>query len=1416
MNMKYRKYIGFLCLAFVGLLSGCVSNTEDPITELDLHRCMTPLNLEATISQGELVTFSWDVMKGSDHYVLELFTDASMSASVASFTLDATQVPYTADLEADEVYYYRVKAQSDSGKEDSNWAVYDKAIQTYAVKDPLNLVLTDRSAGSITVSWDADPEVTHLMLNDEQFDLNAEQIAAAQATVPNLTPSTYYTIALHFKSANRGEVAVWTRPNVDGATEIAGTDALLQALKDGASKIVLTNVDEPYVVGSVDIVKGLEIYGMEAVSGTRPVIQGEFHFTKDFTGALYAESVEFNGNGYEFGFAAQVKNGGGAAGITIDKLHYNNCTLTGYSKGIFYEWSQAIAIGSLIYENCTINDIQGVGGDGIDFRQATTINEIIIRNNTIWEAFRTFLRLDANLTVGSMLVQNNTFCKVAINEDSNAGGILNIKATFTGEKLVANNLFLYETGTKAAMIGPSASNLKADAFTFQYNYFYNLGDSYWNDNCSLAAATANGGAVLTAEPCVNAESGIFNLTNPALLAAKVGDPRWYFTYVEKEEDLTLEAISYYKAWDFTNTKIFKGDVAKSTVKDNLLFCVSATPMSIKDGAVLFSAASTVGSNGVPTDGALEFKVNTPGSVYIKPIDATETGNHVIVSVNGVVKGGAASNIFNFAPQKILISDITEESTVSIYASGPIGVSALAWALDTTQVSTALPTPQVAIEPQTVAQGTAQDVYITWDAIPNATTYSIVFNGKTYVSDVPSYTLGASTVQFLDGGSHQISVYANPGAEDIYYTQSSAGNGTLFIGSTGGDQPSGLTVYSVDQLLSAISAGKSEITLAYSGSPYDFTTAVESETLSGGTLTLTSSLTLTGEKSGANQPMIIGSLKFSGANVTDVAFKNIDFYGNGKSMGSTFEAASTDLSINNFTVTDCNISDYNKSLIYCNQEGMAINNLTFDGIMATNMGTGQDGIDLRKGTFGTVTLQNSTLANGFREVFRIDLASGATTCQNLFVKNNTIHNVSDASNKAFFYVRALVSKFEVKNNLFMNESDNALFGRGIAAEVIPYFADNVFFNMGAAWWTNITPEAATANNGLILETSPVADAASGNYTLTNGLLMSNKVGDPRWNPAADQPSSSSFTVSSVADMLNAIAAGKSDITLTAAGSPYDFIGNLPESTDAIYTITQDLTLRGEKGAKIIGAFKISGDAVKQVMFDNLTISGNERALGSFLEFADGSVNAQSITVKNCEITGFAKSIIYGSQDGVNVSLLNFDNLNIHDMGASQDGFDLRKGTYGALMVQNSTIFNGCREVFRIDLNSGNTICNTLIFKNNTVSNTTCEASGNRAFFYVRAIVKDFVVSNNLFMNMCDVPTFFRSLSTAEGAVVTPQFSNNHFFNMGAAWWNNMPSETAIANSGSLLEADPCADVANGNFTLTNDLLKAANVGDPSWL
>ena len=1406
-------------LVMGGIYVSCTSVTDE-ITELSLTRCLEPLNLDYTISNGDSVIFSWDLVTGSDQFALQIAkdtcvytnSDGSLRANAKEYLVKADEVPYGVKLEPDQKYFFRVQAQvSDNSKDFSKWSEYVDTIATYAVRSNLNPKVTERTATSITISWDIDAEVTHILYtprdgSQSRYDLTPEDITAAKATVSGLTASTNYTVGLYFQSANRGELSLYTMPAFDGSEAVVSDLAGLQAaFADKAPKVRLTMEGSPYELGQVDLLKDMEIYGEEAADGTRPVILGEVHINTASLDHFYSEGIEWNGNESEFGFAIQLKNGGGLSDVQIGSITFKNSTLTGYSKGIMYEWGQNMTLNSYLVDGCTISNIPGSGGDGFDIRnEATTLGNLTIQNSTIYNSFRTFIRLDAKVKVsGAITLQNNTIMGLStVDNTTNNRGVIGARTPEAAGKIFVNdNIFLNMTDF-STMISASDDNLGASDMSFAGNYFYNVAETFFNDKCSESAAIAGGGSVLGSDPCFNSEGLIFNITNSNVLSAGAGDPRWLVEYVEPPIDNELSLIEGAKTWDLTDATIFSGEMKVTQVKDQIRFIVSEeNTILLEDGLIKFTAAGVTNPAGAVTAGGLEFHVDKPGSVLIKTADYDDlTGNHVVVSLNGTVKGGAATQVNYGTVQKIIVTDIAEETPIYLYASGPIAIESLAWSNDTTQVNTALPTPEnVTAAPAAMVQGEATDIVITWDEVENAGSYSVSFNnGASETVEGTTYTVPASQTGFLQPGSYSVRVFANPAEGDIYNTQSSAGYASFAV-LAGGGQGGGTSVATVEDLFSALSAGVGGITLE--AGTYDFTSLTATGLSEDGIYTVSGDISLTGE----GDVTVIGAFKL-GAGAGNITLDGISFSGNNGAIGNFLEDVDGETAAQSVIVRNSEIFGYAKSVIYVSKASSSISSVEFTGNLIHDMGTGQGSFDMRKGNVGSFTAQANTIYNGSRDMFRAD--ADVTGMSSFVIANNTFANITGGNSNGFARIRATVAGgVTISNNLFLNmmSSNYPFVHDNTASANTVSLANNFFFGFDEEWFSDMDEATATANGGAVLTASPVANLDGGDFTLTNAVLMAKQVGDPRWNPQADMPATSTIEVNSMEELVNAIASGANDFTLNAG--TYDFRGSISE--DGVFTPTSDLTLRGNGDVTVIGAFKL-GAGVSNLTLSGIHFDGSNKSLGDFISDVDGETNAQSVIIRNCEISNYNKSIIYISKEGSIISgAVEIAGNLIHDMGTGQGTFDIRKGSVGSLVLTNNTIYNGCRDVVRADTD----VLGSLSAVNNTFSGIT--GGNSNGFFYVRSHTTGINIANNIFINMPAYKMMHDTAYKNNSEVIS--IANNFYFNVGETWFSgSFTQDMGIANGGAVLTESPVKAAANGDFTVTDATVKAAGAGDGRWL
>ena len=1461
-----------LAIASASALAVGCSNVFEEETDIVLTRCLQPTELSAKVvaSKGNDVIFSWNVGKDADKYTLELYSDKDLSELYSTTELSPEQVPFTMTVEADATYYYRVQASSQTRGE-SNWAIYTddsnnpKAIKTFAVKDNLYLKITDRASQSLSLSWSKEvadyKEVTEIVYGqsgaaeDElhHYTLTEEDIENASATITDLTPSTEYVVSLYYLSANRGELVAWTLPSKDGLTEVSTSAALEQAIKDGAN-ISLSMDGSPYTVSAsaleagVATSKGFKIYGVGAADGSRPEIIGTISILSDFNGGdILLEGVKFNGSDGTCGFAIQRNNDAGIADpIAVNSIVYKNCEITGYSKGIFYEWGKTLDIGEFLYENTIIHDVNADGsggGDGFDLRNATVIDKLSFTNCTIYNGFRTFLRIDSPATIGELEFNNNTVMNLCFVDNTNNGGIFGLQSKPSSFS-IKSNLFLGLV-EKATLTAANTKYIPATdlGVSAKDNYFYGCAETISTDNMSIANLS---GTVLSADPCYNAKAGIFNINPDSDIAgAQIGASAWWSAYVEEPEDLTLALIEGAHTWDFSDAKFFSGTAKKHKVRDYLYIAASENnPIALDGGKVAFTAASVCTRKGLPTEGYLCFKVNKPGSVLVRPVEGGTSHIIVATAVEGAasvtVKGGASEMSEMANPQKILISDITEETLVYVYASGAIAIDQLAWSNDVSQVNTALPAPEPVVEPSSVVAGEQSDLLVKWEPVENAGSYSVVFSGKTYAVEELEYTISGSVVKMLDAGSYTVNVYANPAASDIYNTQSAAGTAAFAVVPAGGSEDAGneFVVASVDDLLTAIAAGKDAITLKYSDTPYEI-----------GALTLTAPLHLSGQTQGDKKTPIIASFILSGEIGGSVVLKNLDITNEGVSVLIEDKTApETAPHADTVAVLGCHIHDTKALYDNSGKTLSCIQVLQFKDNVVENCSNGADFIDLRTGSHHTVSIVNNTFANSCRTFIRTDAVHELNY---LTVRNNTFYKVatnsSSKDNNGIFHVRSAggagLLEYKVLNNIFYSilidaDPSNAngfpKFRSKSGVDPITV-VNNYFYNCedredkaAYSFWSFYSKEAAIAGGGAILPSDPFKDAENGDYTLVNGVAMNANVGDPRWNPSRGSVPSSEITVNNVDELLTAISAGKTTITL--ADGEYDFTAVLenPDITSGKLTISKSLNLTGSKAAVLKGGFQFNV-GVEKFSVSGITLDGAATVDNAF--YVMEGAQLESISFNDVVLKNYKNRFLYQDKETSSTASVVISKLTAFDMGTSGDFIDFRKGTLSALKIQNSTFYNGIRTVMRIDAAVN---CNSILVRNNTFFNLcSVDSKDNNGIFHIRSTsatsnTENIQVKNNIFAGMhraAETPGqangFPKLVSSASSAIANPSFSHNYYYDVdgteaGAySWWNKTDSTLCVAGNGVVLKESPFRNAADGDFTLMSALAASENVGDSRW-
>ena len=783
--------LGVSFILFGAGLSGCAEEMVDINDEVSLGRCLTPTELSAKIVNGEFIEFSWTKSKGATEFVLELYTDEQMTNRVEEIVIPAEDLPYTADLEADMTYYARVKGVNGEGLiADSHWAVFDRALQTYAIKSSLNPELVDRSASSITIKWTKDPEVDHIRItpavnaDDEytRFDVTSAAAGAAQVEVTGLKPSVNYTLAVHFKSAQRGTVSAWTRPTVEGATEVATAEALIQAITDKAAVIKVAYSEVPYVIGSVVLGGPVAIYGDATAQGAQPVIQGGLKIGADVT-SIHLEALTFDGAG----LADYPHNLTFDAAATVESITVVNCKLNNYLRGVLYENSKAPTVGSIKYDGVEVNNVGGDGGDCFDFRGKATVNSIEFINSTLNTGARTWFRIDANTVLESIKLTHCTFNNLCFANNGNNNGIFNIRALNAAGAapafVLTHNVFLNMNDDNKRCCLVAKNSTSAFPTELSNNFFYNCYDRFFvaqkdgstlsGDDLKAAAdegrarILVNGSSELAADPCVDSARDKYNVTSKEVIEANAGDPRWYAAYVEIPEDLTQEVTATGKIWDLTDGQTFKKMADKDMVRDGIRFFVKNTPINFTKEGFEFTGEAVL-EGGVPVDGAIGIKVNEPGSIVISVAEAAGHSN-LTVSLDGKVSASVPAGA---EYQKVTFANVSGEQMIYIYGCHPATMTFLQWTSDVQVLDKVLATPEVKISKTTVNERAEDEITLTWDAVDYAGSYNVTIDGKKKNVTETSYTFATGGYAVEEaGGDFAIQVTAVPASDDYTRVES---------------------------------------------------------------------------------------------------------------------------------------------------------------------------------------------------------------------------------------------------------------------------------------------------------------------------------------------------------------------------------------------------------------------------------------------------------------------------------------------------------------------------------------------------------------------------------------------------------------------------------------------------------------------
>lgn len=300
-----------------------------------------------------------------------------------------------------------------------------------------------------------------------------------------------------------------------------------------------------------------------------------------------------------------------------------------------------------------------------------------------------------------------------------------------------------------------------------------------------------------------------------------------------------------------------------------------------------------------------------------------------------------------------------------------------------------------------------------------------------------------------------------------------------------------------------------------------------------------------------------------------------------------------------------------------------------------------------------------------------------------------------------------------------------------------------------------------------------------------------------------------------DIGNAIAVYPEDdlLALLAAANDGDAFALFPGSYGAgdMFVVNKTIEIKGvyPYDKPVLNGY-ISLEDGAGLLLKDVTLDGGA-SQGQSIVFNTGEVTYNALTVEGCEIRNFVKGVYYLNVASLVESITYHNNLIYNIVCDGGDFMDSRKGAFNSLTLTNNTIYNSAtgRDLIRYDDASGSFpgMTSTILVDHNTLHGV-CNSSSKR-LFYVRFKENKITFTNNI---VAETAAIFTNQNNTDPS---PTFGGNNF--------SNAPNLFSASGSSSKFYDDSAdsedpgfVNAANGDFTVTNELLKAKGTGDPRWI
>ena len=404
-------------------VNACKDDIDPVIDELTYSRAFTPIGLKAVISSVTTVTLTWTAVKGTDHYVVEIYQGADFVTANLITTANVGSATLVYNLPSgDTQFTARIKSVSSAeGVAESNWtSVTFKTL-------PENLFtgykVTLIGLGSVNVKWKPGVPVTSLLFinngNQQSFNLTAAEIAAGSKNVTGLTKGSN-EIRVMNTSFVRGKQVY---PLEGDAILAAGGDlaTTIAGLSAGSVLLVESGATFSFAV-PLTLSNNIKLRGLEGSSLPTIYATGGNNTAGMFVigapDSIVFQNVKISGYINNDNVTANnqytgIFDQGTALVCAISKIKFNGCQLEHFGRHIIrLRGTVTQTINSFEVNNCLLSDYGGNATSyGLVNANAATasIANIKFTNSTIYNIQCGLIIYNASLGCQSVLVDNCTF-----------------------------------------------------------------------------------------------------------------------------------------------------------------------------------------------------------------------------------------------------------------------------------------------------------------------------------------------------------------------------------------------------------------------------------------------------------------------------------------------------------------------------------------------------------------------------------------------------------------------------------------------------------------------------------------------------------------------------------------------------------------------------------------------------------------------------------------------------------------------------------------------------------------------------------------------------------------------------------------------------------------------------------------------